>query len=162
MLEELQGEQVDVTADLAADPTSLDELAVRRMLIRLQQLEAEANQVHAVGQAVAATYAERVQALRAQATDIRANVQRYIEHVRGGDKVVYPDVGTAYLTKRKPRLYVSNQAEVEDWAGDKFYKRTLDTQAVLAYADGQAQASGELLPGIGRQPATTTLAVRSA
>lgn len=159
-----------------------DEMAVRDALLELRALDAERERLNTLAVQIVDRYHGKAEKLRARAELIRQSVQNYITERNGGEKVAFPDVGTAYLTTRKAKLDVTDAVELEAWLYEQGHdaliveKRTFDAKKTLellideqgwrvAKAGLIVDADGEIVeavPGVEGKPEGKTLAVRSA
>lgn len=160
--------------ELDDEPTGLDELdpatapleldrddlpAVRRVMIRLQQLEREIDRVDATKRAVAATYDEQLARLGADRQWLRSSLQAWVE--RNGT-AKFPDVGTAYLAKGDPKVEVADRDALKRELGDLFTKATFDETGAKAYALEQALKGNPLPAGVNVVPGGPRLQIRKA
>lgn len=158
MLRELQDEPTGLEGiDDAFAPT--DELAVRGILIRLEQLGRDAAKVKERRDAVAASYNDQLERIEEQTSWLRSSLQAWLE--RGGE-AKFPDVGTAYLASGKPKIQVVDRDAFRAATGDVFVKETWDETWAKNYALEQALEQGEILPGVEIVPGGPELRVRKA
>lgn len=158
MLHELQDEPTGLEeVDATFAPT--DELSVRGILIRLEQLGRDAEKVKGRRDAVAASYDDQLARIEEQRAWLRSSLQVWLE--RGGE-AKFPDVGTAYLAKGKPKVQVVDRDAFRAATGDVFVKLTWDETWAKGYALEQALEQGEILPGVELVPGGPELRVRKA
>jgi hypothetical protein len=158
-----------VLRELQDEPTGLDEiddrfepadeLAVRGILIRLEQLGSDAEKVKARRDAVAASYNDQLDRIAEQESWLRSSLAAWVE--RNG-KTSFPDVGTAYLSNGKPKIQVVDRAAFKEATADVFVKETWDETWAKSYALERALDSGEILPGVELVPGGPELRVRKA
>lgn len=156
--------------ELLDEPTGLDdvgdsfeiqdELAVRSVLIRLEQLGRDADSVKRRRDAVVATYNDQLQRIDEQAEWLRRSLAAYVE--RTGEKVSFPDVGTAYLSKGKPKLRIVDRDAFRAATADVFVKETWDETWAKNYYLDRALETGEIPPGCELVPGGPELRVRKA
>jgi hypothetical protein len=156
MLRELQDEPtgLEEVAD-AFEPQ--DELAVRGILIRLEQLGRDQAAIKARRDAVAAAYNDQLERIADQEGFLRRSLQAWLE--RGND-AKFPDVGTAYLQKGSPKVRVVDRDAFRAATGDVFVKETWDETWAKNYALALALESGEIMPGVELVPGGPELRVR--
>lgn len=166
------------------DPGNWDELQVRDALVLLKALDAEAHRLDDLANQIVDRYMARKKKLVERADAIRASVKTYIERFNGGEKLSFPDVGTAYLTTRKAKVSVTDPAELENWMAMEgrdacvvLKEAPMDAKATLELlfdemgwrvadngliVDSDGEIVAELPEGIDTTPEGKTLAVRSA
>lgn len=156
MLRELQDEPtgLDEVAD-AFEPQ--DELAVRGILIRLEQLGRDEARVKATRDAVVGSYNDQLERIEDQKAWLRSSLQAWLE--RGGE-AKFPDAGTAYLAKGKPKVQVVDRDAFRAATADVFVKETWDETWAKAYALERALEAGEIMPGVELVPGGPELRVR--
>jgi hypothetical protein len=155
--------------ELLDEPTGLDEvgdsfepqdeLAVRSIMIRLEQLGRDADAVKARKAAVVRSYDEQIQRIEEQAEWLRRSLAAWVE--RQG-KATFPDVGTAYLSSGKPKLRIIDRDAFRDHTADVFVKETWDETWAKNYYLERALESGEVPPGCELVPGGPELRVRKA
>jgi len=165
-------------------PSTWDELRVRDALLELRAMDAERERLADLASQIVARYAEQQARLRERADMIRQSVQNYLTERNGGQKLAFPDVGTAYLTTRKAKAKVVDAPALEDWLessghgglvvlkeapldGTKTLELMLDEFGWRVMPGGEIANpdTGEIVaevPGIETEPEGKTLAVRSA
>lgn len=163
MIPELLDEHVDVSVEDGREPDATD---VRRWLIRVAQIEREEGRVGTLRAAVVAEYDARLAELERQREDLRAKTLDWVERFNGGKKVSIPDVGTAYLAKRAPRLVVEDDDLFENavteltGADERMYRRSFDKGAAREWAAKRLEETGEIVPGAAVEPARVSLVVK--
>jgi hypothetical protein len=158
MLRELHDEPTGLDdVDDAFEPQ--DELAVRSILIRLEQLGRDLDAVKTRKAAVVRAYDDQLQRLDEQAEWLRRSLAAWVE--RHG-KTSFPDVGTAYLSKGRPKLRIVDRDAFRDYTADVFVKETWDETWAKNYYLEQALETGELPPGCELVPGGPELRVRKA
>lgn len=155
--------------ELSDEPTGLegvddtfepaDELAVRSIMIRLEQLGADAERIKATKKAVASAYDEQLARVEEQVEWLRRSLSAWCE--RNG-KTSFPDVGTAYLSKGDPKVRVVDRDAFREATGDVFVKETWDETWAKSYALERALEDGEILPGVELVPGGPEIRVRRA
>lgn len=158
MLRELQDEATGLEGVDDVVPL-VDELAVRGVLIRLEQLGRDAAQVKARRDAVAASYDDQLARIADQESWLRTSLLRWLEN---GGEAKFPDVGTAYLQRGAPKIHVHDRAAFREATGDVFVKETWDETWAKNYALSVALEQGEILPGVELVPGGPELRVRKA
>lgn len=136
-----------------------DELAVRGILIRLEQLGRDAEKIKARRDAVAAAYDDQLERISEQAEWLRRSLQAWLE--RGGE-AKFPDVGTAYLQAGKPKIVVRDRDAFKAATADVFVKEVWDETWAKNYALEVALEQGEIMPGVEVVPGGPELRVRRA
>jgi hypothetical protein len=135
-----------------------DELAVRRLMIRLEQVTRDRETIEARKRAVVQSYDEQIARFEEDEKFIRSSLQVWCE--RHG-KTTFPDVGTVSLAKGNPKIEVSDRDALKENVGAMFTKEVFDETAAKAYALERA-LEGELLPGVTFVPGGPSLRVRKA
>lgn len=158
MLHELQDEPTGLE-EVADSFEPQDELAVRGILIRLEQLGREQASIKQRRDAVAAAYNEQIERLADQEAWLRRSLAAWLE---AGNEAKFPDVGTAYLQKGSPKIRVVDRDAFRDATGDVFVKETWDETWAKNYALQLALESGEIMPGVELVPGGPELRVRKA
>lgn len=156
MLRELQDEPTGLE-DVADAFEPQDELAVRGILIRLEQLGRDQATIKARRDAVVGSYNDQLERLADQEGFLRRSLQAWLE--RGND-AKFPDVGTAYLQKGAPKIRVVDRDAFREATKDVFVKETWDETWAKNYALGLALESGEIMPGVELVPGGPELRVR--
>lgn len=158
MLRELLDEPTGLDDLVVDDGFELqDELAVRSVLIRLQQLDQDAADVKRRRDAVRETYDRQLSSIEDQADWLRRSLAAWVE--RHG-KTSFPDVGTAYLQRGGPKIRVVDRDAFRDATGDVFVKTAWDETWAKRYALEQALEAGEILPGVELVPGGPELRIR--
>lgn len=158
MLHELRDEPTGL--DDVDDTIQLeDELAVRGVLIRLEQLERDATRVKTTRDAVTRSYDDQLARIADQQQWLRSSLQAWLE--RGGE-AKFPDVGTAYLQKGKPKIRIVDRPAFRDATADVFVKETWDETWAKQYALERALDEGEIMPGVELVPGGPELRYRKA
>lgn len=162
-------------------PATWDEMQVRDALLELKALEAEAHRIDDLANQIVDRYMLRKRKLVQRADAIRESVRNYITERNGGEKIAFPDVGTAYLTTRKAKIKVADPELFESEALNHLvetgavYDQTfnakralelvLDELGLTVTTTGELVTStGEIfdLNGVEVTPEGKTLAVRGA
>lgn len=159
MLRELQDEPTGLE-EVRDAFVPQDELAVRGILIRLEQLGREQAVVKGRRDAVTAAYNEQLERLADQEGWLRRSLQAWLE--QPGNEAKFPDAGTAYLQKGKPKIKVVDRDAFREATADVFVKATWDETWAKDYALGLALESGEIMPGVELVPGGPELRVRKA
>lgn len=154
MLRELFDETIDIGA---LEAEHLDELGVRRLLIRAAQLERDLEKTKTLKQAVTEEYDRQLEALAEQLRWIRGSVQAWVE--RNG-KASFPDVGTAYLAHQEPKIEIVDKDAFKAAVGAMFVKEVFDETGAKGYALERALELGEILPGVQIVPGGPGLRIR--
>jgi hypothetical protein len=166
MLRELQDERIDELDELepADEPLEIaDEVALRRALIRIQQLERDEAQVKARRDAIVATYDRDAEHLAEQREFLRRSVASYLERLPAGQqKVRFPDVGTAYLGRTDPKIEVEDKDALQAAVGSMFVREVFDLPGAKAYALERATTDGEIVAGTKLVPGGPGLRIRKA
>lgn len=136
-----------------------DELAVRGILIRLQQLDADRERVEATKRAVVESYDQSLSAIAEQSDWLRRSLAAWVE--RNGT-AKFPDVGTAFLATGKAKVRIVDRDAFREATKDVFVKETWDETWAKNYATERAVEDGELLPGVELVPGGPELRVRRA
>jgi hypothetical protein len=157
MLNELQDEQIDV--DFDSEEPLVDELDVRAAMIVIRQLEVEAEKTLATGRKVVERYVAKAASLSERAQFLREKVRLYVQAY---GKTSFPDVGTAYETKTKPKLVVTDQEAVAAKYGETFVKETFDEADFKRWALERFEQTGEIPDGCDVVRESTTLAIRKS
>ena len=136
----LQAEQIQV------GDVRLDELGVRRLLRRLAYLQREADTLKALQTGIVAKYRDAIGKRDDEATQIRSLLQVHLETVDGG-KVKVPDVGTAFLSRRQPKVEVVDREAFMEWAREQGHLvEVVDEAAARAAATAAVVNNGEVAP----------------
>lgn len=155
MLRELLDENVEI--DEAAPVEN--ELELRKLLIVVGQIEAEKEKLEKTKSAIAHEYAEKIGRLDERVRLLRASIESF---VRANGKTSFPDVGTAYLSKTKPKVTVTDPEHVQEKYGDLFTKSVFDETDFRRYALERFESDGEILEGVDIAVPGETLAIRKA
>lgn len=109
---------IDVDAALLAledAHTDLDgTLGVRALLLRLASIDRERDRTKELAAAVTHPYVAKLSRLDGEEARIRQSLTAYLRTTKDG-KVQVPDAGTAYLSQRKPRVDVTDEAALLAW-----------------------------------------------
>jgi hypothetical protein len=135
-----------------------DELAVRRLMIRLEQVTRDRDTIKKRKAAVVASYDEQIARFDSDEKFIRSSLQVWCE--RHG-KTTFPDVGTVSLAKGDPKIEVDDKDALKGHVGEMFTKTVFDETEAKRYALERA-LEGELLPGVKFVPGGPSLRVRKA
>jgi hypothetical protein len=136
------------------------EWELRLALVRLEQLQRDEETMKRRKQMVVATYEQELAGIARQRDELRRSIEGYLV-THGGEKVRFPDVGTAYLTSTDPKIEVVDKAAFEAALGDLYTKPVFDMTAAKGYALDRA-LEGELVAGVEFVPAGKTLGIRRA
>lgn len=136
-----------------------DELAVRGVLIRLEQLGRDRDAVKRRRDAVTQAYDDQLGRISEQESWLRSSLQAWLE---AGNEAKFPDAGTAYLQKGQPKIRVSDRDAFRAATADVFVKETWDETWAKSYALQLALESGEIMPGVELVPGGPELRVRKA
>lgn len=157
--------------DVLAEDTGLDEIEgafeiegewqLRSAMIRLQQLDADTDVTKRRKQMVVSAYDRDLERLAEQARELRTSIEAYLVN-HGGEKVRFPDVGTAYLAKSDPKIEIVDEDAFKAATEAAFTKPVFDATSAKAYALEQALETGEIIPGTELKPAGKRLAIRKA
>lgn len=162
MINELQGEATGLDELDLEQPLELnsdDVVGLRRVMIRLQQLDAEEERVKATKAAVVASYDGQLDRIGRDRAFLRSSLQAYVERY---GKVQLPDVGTAYLQAGDPRIDVVDREAFKGEFADLFTKPTFDETAAKRYALEQIKEGHPLPPGVDVIPGGPQLRIRKA
>lgn len=157
--------------DVLAEDTGLDEIDgafeiegewhLRSAMIRLQQLEHDASVTKRRFEMIASSYKRDLERLAEQERELRASIHAYLVN-HGGEKVRFPDVGTAYLAAADPKIEIVDTDAFKAATEAAFTKPVFDEAAAKRYALEQALESGEIIPGTELKPAGKRLQIRKA
>lgn len=142
-----------------------DPLLARRLLIALAVCERKVEKLKATMAAIMGEYQSRIDFEQDKIRQIRDSLTIYIE--RGGD-CSFPDVGTAYLQRRKPSAKVSEDETFAGWLIRQGHPEMIETDQVYRFTPGArkvanaAVAAGEVPPGCQLVPEQTSLVVKKA
>jgi hypothetical protein len=156
-LEEIDPEQLDLEQPLHLD--SGDVVGLRRLMIRIQQLDADRERVKATKAAVVASYDDQLGRIAKTSQWLRSSLQAYVERF---GKVQLPDVGTAYLQDGDPKVEVVDREAFKVEFGEMFTKPVFDETAAKRYALEQAKAGQPIAPGVDIVPGGPQLRIRKA
>lgn len=156
-LEEIDPEQLDLEQPLELDGG--DVVGVRRLMIRIQQLDRDAEAVKATKAAVVASYDDQLSKIEKTKAWLRSSLQAYVE--RHGN-VKLPDVGTAYLQPGDPKVTVVDREAFRGEFEELFTKPAFDETAAKNYALEQIKAGHPLPPGVDVIPGGPQLRIRKA
>ena len=141
---------------IAEGEVALDEFGVRRLLRRLAYLGREADTLRTLKQKVTLRYDDAIKGREAEATAVKELLTAHLHRVDGG-KVRIPDVGTAFLSKRKPKLVVTDAEAFEAWVLERskagkfpetvLYRQVFDETAARALSLTYSVETGELPAG---------------
>lgn len=113
-------EPIDVDGALIAletDPRSqLSVLGARAIMLRLKQITTEREANGRLLEAVAMPYKQRDAQLAKENDRLRDSLQAFLTQTDG--KVSIPDAGTAYLSKRGPKVNVTDKEMLVRWWRD--------------------------------------------
>ena len=162
MLPELFEEpDVDLNEIGEAGPDSLDELALRSLMIEDAKAAREIEKVKATRDAVAASYNDRIASLEARQSRVRTMLQAWLERQPGkAPKIRFEDVGTAYLQKGDPKVEVADREALKAALGAMFTKPTFDETAAKQYALQEATEGRPIPDGINIIPGGPQLRIR--
>ena len=161
MIDALYDEEYHDPDDIDQPAETFDLPVIRRFLIRLAQIDRERDEMSSTKAAIVARYDERDRELRAQAEKIRDTVRDWIERFHDGQKVSFPDVGTAFLRKTPEKIRVDDADLFRRWAlAEGLTKSVLDETSAKKLALEHALQSGELVPGVALEPAGVGLTVK--
>lgn len=154
----------DEAQDPITDPNS--PLAVRTYLFRVRAAEREIERLTELKKTVTAKYDLRVGKLAEDMEFCRQQIFNFITQINGGQKVSFPDAGTAYLTTVKEKVEIENQQALEEHikeasAYDQLLKKpALDPTKAKGWALEQVKSTGELPVGCKYIPESKTLTIR--
>lgn len=156
----LAAEDVPDFDELAAQAATLDpDTAVRHLLLRLIDLERRRDLVKAQAADITSIYRTKVAGIEEQIERARDSIHVCI--TRKGDRVVWPDLGAAYLTKKGASVEVTDRERFQAWAFDRaFVKPVLDESAAKRAAVESVEAGEEIPPGVDYVAASERLTVR--
>lgn len=171
MLHELQDEETgyeEIDAETPAlDLGASDVVAVRAMMIRLQQLDRQTEKVQATRDAVVAAYAEQLDRIERDRQWLRSSLQAWLERYgettkTGGRKIRFPDVGTASLAKGDPKVDVADREAFRGELGAMFTKEVFDETDAKRYALALALDGKPIPAGVNVVPGGPQLRIRKA
>lgn len=158
MIEELLSEDVD--AELEGLEEIVDELEARTALIAIEKSERDAAHFKRLKGRIVEQYDAKIAAATERAQFLRTQLLGYVK--REG-KASFPDVGTAYTSKTKSKVVVSDPEIVRREFGALFVRDpTFDETAFRQWAIERFETTGEIPPGCDVVPAGETLAIRKA
>jgi hypothetical protein len=162
VLKELYDEEItedEFAALVEKPPNDLGITEIRRMMIRLRQVDREREKLTELRNAVVAPYNERIARYNSDEQVIRARLQAFVEAY---GNAAFPDVGTAYLQTQKAKVDVVDASKAKKWATDNgFVKEEADVTA----AKNSLRDAGEVPPeesGMEWVPERAVLAIRDA
>ncbi len=149
-------------------PDNRQALAVRALLRRLRGIAREHTRIEELRSAVIEPYNDALSSLDIMEDRIRTSLTTYLRTTKTG-KVQIPDAGTAYLSSRKPKVEIDDEAALLLWwekdAGREvpMTKPKPDLTAVKAQILAELEETGEVPPdgsGVTIVPAEKHVAVR--
>lgn len=138
-----------------------DEWQLRSTMIRLEQIARDTATTKRRLAMIADSYKRDLERLAEDERVLRASVHAYLVN-NGGEKVRFPDVGTAYLASGNPKIEIEDAEAFKAATEAAFTKSVFDETGAKAYALEQALETGEIVPGTRLIPAGKTLAIRKA
>ena len=115
MIEALYQDDVDYADALVDESGPQNTADVRALMVRVNQLARQAEQVEEIRDAVTERYDAKVDALARQAARLRAAIEAYLLNFNRGEKLAFPDVGTAFLRKTGGKPKVIDAEAFEKW-----------------------------------------------
>ena len=147
------------TPDFAADRDGLGPLPGRLELIRILKGEGEIERLKGILAAITEAYRHRIERHEAAISVHRASVVAMLEH---GEKVSFPDLGTAYLTTLRARIEILDKTAAE-MAAEEFRctmqvadMKALKTKVMAQVTDG----TGEIPPGMQFVPERKSVTIK--
>lgn len=145
-----------------ADETTVDELALRALMIEDAKADRAIEKTKATRDAVAASYNDRIASFDARKQRVRSMLQAYLERQPGATKIRFEDVGTAYLAKGDPKVEVADRDALKQALGAMFTKPAFDETAAKQYALGEATEGRPIPDGVNIVPGGPQLRIRNA
>lgn len=133
--------------------------AVRQLLLRLAELQARQREVKGQRDRILDLYEQKLGSLDDQIDRARDSIHACI--VRKGDKVVWPDLGAAFLSKQAAKLAVTHRETFHAWATEAgFVKEVVDETEAKKAGALLVETTGEIPPGAEYLPPSERLTVR--
>lgn len=141
------------------DPSDLDKLGVRDLLIAIQAAEDELAELEELKQQIVGRYESTENRLKQRIEQMRGSVMVWIERMNEGEKVSFPDAGTAFIQTRPPNVRIVNDDMFEEWARMRGHVGVM-TSIALGEARRLHKEGAELPPGTDLSEATSSLSIR--
>ena len=138
-----------------------DEWQLRSSMIRLEQIGRDSSVTKRRLEMITSSYKHDLERLAEDERVLRASIEAYLIN-HGGEKVRFPDVGTAYLTSGSPKIVIEDEDAFKAATEAAFTKPVFDATAAKAYALEQATTEGVIVPGTRLEPARKSLSIRKA
>lgn len=138
---------------------ALSAVEIRRLLIRLRQIDRDRAKVKEIRDAVVASYAEKIGRFDADEKRTRESLYAFCR-VHG--TASFPDVGSAYLSSQGPKIEVQDSTRAKNWSKAQGYTKL---EADITAAKKALLANGEVPPeesGMVFQPPHEILVVRAS
>lgn len=159
MLEQLYDEEVG-ELHLPEDPQAVQLQDVRRMLVRLRQLERDQAQVQAARDAVVDSYTQRLTEIADQVAMLRGNLLSVLERGPFGTKLDFPDAGKLHLSTVAASLKLANQEAAVGTYGYRFSRAVCDVPAMNKWAKEHYTSTSQVPEGYELVPSRKTLVVK--
>lgn len=166
MLHELYDEEVELPYPVEVLPHLEDaqvqalELAqVRRMLIRLRQLQADQEQAVATKRAVVATYDDRIATLDTQIDALKEGLLSVLVRGPHGTKLTFPDAGRINLSTAGGNVVLDSKEEAVTAHGYMFTRPVVDEAAMNSWAREYTKEHGQPPKGYAVAPRRKVLVV---
>lgn len=147
------------TPDFAADRDGPGPLPGRLELIRILKAEREIERLKGILAAITEAYRHRIERHEAAISVHRASLVAMLEH---GEKINFPDLGTAYLTTVRPRIEVTDKTVAEKVAEELgCLTQVADMKALKAKVMAQVtDGTGEIPPGMQFVPERKSVTIK--
>lgn len=146
-----------------ADETTVDELALRALMIEDAKADRAIEKTKATRDAVAASYNDRIASFEARKQRVRSMLQAWLERQPDKkQKIRFEDVGTAYLAKGDPKVEVADRDALKQALGAMFTKPAFDETAAKTYALQEAVEGRAIPDGVNVIPGGPQLRIRKS
>lgn len=160
LLEHILEVEPDLEWQDDSPPKVTDTLGARRLMIAIRQAEREAEETEALLKDITQAYKQRIDKAKERADLLRQSLETFIRDINGGQKLSLPDVGTAYLAKRKAKVEITDRGLVQQKYGNKFQKAVFDETAFKEHALKVVEETGEVIEGVKYIPEHQALQIR--
>ena len=137
-----------------------DEMTARNLMIEAERLARKVDLIERTQKAIALQYEARVEAAEKRISEIRQQLQLYVE-MHG--PVKFEEIGQVFLSKRGDKLRVTDAGSFADWTfsqGQSFKIEQFDKVAAAKWALEQVRETGEVPPGTEYVPQGMGLTIR--
>lgn len=152
------GGEPDFDADIRTGVQREPQLPGRMELIRIARAEREIERLKGILGTITDAYRHQIEKHETTVAFHRAGLQALLEH---GEKVSFPDLGSAYLTSVAARIDVVDKDQAEKVAEELGCVRYQpDMKQLKAKVLGMVEQTGEIPPGLVFVPPRRTVTVK--